>query len=466
VDQTQAYPNHVRYCIKHQGYTIQEVADEIGTPRRTLTHYLSGKVPIPRQCLEKIAQTIGCEIEELLSQSAHPTKSHMSPGNVDDEGENNTFLSHAETESEHSTPQESGNTNMPNHVDRSRRNFMRGVLGVTGTALVMNPQEFFSPQPWERLAMALAKPSTIDDTALGELETINKSYWRLRTTTASPDLLNGVLGHLETVTELLQGSLSSPIRSHICTIAGETSQIAGQIYFDMHDYNTALVYYNVSLDAAQEANNKFLQAVGLGRMSFLHTYSGQAEAALPLLEEAQHLAAQTATITTRSWLAAVEAEAYANVGELNASLKALERAEHVIHQAYGTPEEDPYRIGFNPSRLAGYKGVCYVRLKQPQEARAVLNDALTLIHPLPMRRRSTILTDLAATYIQQGEIEEACKLLNQALAITAQTKSVTVLYRICKLRQDLEPWRETSDVKGVDKHIATLQVRLIPKGNS
>ena len=58
-DETKAYPNNVRYCIKRQGYTIQEVADEIDIPRRTLTHYLSGKAPIPRQCLEKIALTIG-----------------------------------------------------------------------------------------------------------------------------------------------------------------------------------------------------------------------------------------------------------------------------------------------------------------------------------------------------------------------------------------------------------------------
>src|SRR5947209_4696059 len=65
------YPNNVRQCIKRQGYDIQEVADEIGISRRTMSNYLSGKVPIPRNSLERIAQTIGCEIEDLLISPAN-----------------------------------------------------------------------------------------------------------------------------------------------------------------------------------------------------------------------------------------------------------------------------------------------------------------------------------------------------------------------------------------------------------
>lgn len=62
------YPNNVRQCIKRQGYTLQEVADEIGIARRTLTNYVAGIVPIPRKCLEKIADVIGCDIQDLVSQ--------------------------------------------------------------------------------------------------------------------------------------------------------------------------------------------------------------------------------------------------------------------------------------------------------------------------------------------------------------------------------------------------------------
>src|SRR5438045_721621 len=65
------YPNHIKRCIKRQGYTLQEVADEVGISRRTLTSYVTGEVPTPRNCLEKIAYTIGCDLDELV---IHPTR--------------------------------------------------------------------------------------------------------------------------------------------------------------------------------------------------------------------------------------------------------------------------------------------------------------------------------------------------------------------------------------------------------
>src|SRR6266566_2790447 len=69
-ESTKLYPNSVKRCIKRQGYTLQEVADEVGISRRTLTSYVTGEVPTPRTYLEKIAYTIGCDTDELV---IHPT---------------------------------------------------------------------------------------------------------------------------------------------------------------------------------------------------------------------------------------------------------------------------------------------------------------------------------------------------------------------------------------------------------
>src|SRR5947209_3367358 len=68
MESTKPYPNSVKDCIKRQGYTLQEVADEIGISRRTVTSYVSGQVAIPRIYLEKIAYTIGCDVEELVGR--------------------------------------------------------------------------------------------------------------------------------------------------------------------------------------------------------------------------------------------------------------------------------------------------------------------------------------------------------------------------------------------------------------
>src|SRR6266566_172806 len=75
-ESTKLYPNSVKRCIKRQGYTLQEVADEVGISRRTLTSYVTGEVPTPRTYLEKIASTIGCDIDELV---IHPTRHSGTP---------------------------------------------------------------------------------------------------------------------------------------------------------------------------------------------------------------------------------------------------------------------------------------------------------------------------------------------------------------------------------------------------
>lgn len=72
------YPNNVKECIKRQGYTLQEVANEIGISRRTLTSYVSGKVPFPRHYLEKVADLIKCNIAELMTQPANNEEIHQS----------------------------------------------------------------------------------------------------------------------------------------------------------------------------------------------------------------------------------------------------------------------------------------------------------------------------------------------------------------------------------------------------
>ena len=48
----------------------------------------------------------------------------------------------------------------------------------------------------------------------------------------------------------------------------------------------------------------------------------------------------------------------------------------------------------------------------------------------------------------------------EALSITAQTKSRTVVRRLLTLRSELEPWKDTKDVRNLNEQIALL----IPPG--
>src|SRR5579859_482587 len=345
-------------------------------------------------------------------------------------------------------------------MDRSRRLILQEILRGASFCFVLPPEELLSSDSWERLSMAITRSSGVDSTVLVDLEAITKSYWRLRANAASNDLLHGVLGHFQTSVQLMSKSQTDAVYQRLYSITGETAQVIGQILFDMHDYATAWSYYKFSIRAAQMVQNRDLEAVGLGRMSFLFTYSKQAKQTLPLLEEAQKLTQQSSATVIAPWLAAIEAEAYAILRDPDACTRALDRAECITSQGM----LDSYATGFNPSRLAGYKGVCFLHLRQPELARSSLNKALELLNALAIRRQSRLYTDLATSYLQQEEVEEACKIAAQALRITAQTGSLSVLQRINGLRDELERWKDMQCVKDLNEQFATALMSITYRG--
>lgn len=340
----------------------------------------------------------------------------------------------------------------PKDMDKSRRRLLQYTPRLIGGTIVSSSSyDLLNASLLERLSRALAKPSSIDEATLLYLEHRTDSYWgdRHSAALASSDLLSYVLDHLQKVLVLLEGPLLPVIRTHLCSTLGKITLLVSELYFDMSEYAQAREFYKATVRSAQEANNPILEAVAWGRMSFTYTYSKNPQAALMCIQEARRLSSKGANSTIRAWLAAVEAEIWANLGNTEACFQALHETDCVKYQMQ--PREECYWIHFDLSLLSGYKGVCFLRLYHPVEAQKALKEALELLDPNLMRRQPNLLTDLAGTYIQQNEIEQACEIAVQAATITAQIKSPTVLQRLISFRHELEPWKDTSYVKVLDQ---------------
>jgi hypothetical protein len=85
---------------------------------------------------------------------------------------------------------------------------------------------------------------------------------------------------------------------------------------------------------------------------------------------------------------------------------------------------------------------------------------LTLLDPQALRRQSTLFTDVGIAYAQQGHVQHACQFAVQALAITTQTKSLSVLERVRQVRKELEMWKEMGDVKDLERQLETTAVLI------
>ncbi len=416
---------------------------------------LAVKAEVSLSTIERAERGEGLRLDNILRLCACLSKKPRELGLfVDEDSDQDSEGGQNSGEAPYIDQKEATEQDIESNEEMDRRKALE-ILGVTGSALLMKPQNLLSPPLWERLSKALDKPSSIDTSTLDHLEVITQGSWRLIPEVAgivSRNLLNYVLEQLQDVTQLLEVPQPTAIYKRLCSIAGELALIAGVMSGALQDNKAARAYYTVSIKASREAGNNALCAVGLTRLSLISIHNDQVYTALPLMQEAQRLTAQSGTTTTRSWVAAVTAEVYANTNNQIACLRALEQANAIGDN--GLPGDDPYYTAFNPSLLAGYKGVCYMRLGQPETAQTALQGVLTQqLTPSSIYQHCYARADLATSYTQQREISEACNHAGQVLTLAAQTKSTAILHRIYTLRRELEPWKKEAPVKALDKQI-------------
>jgi transcriptional regulator with XRE-family HTH domain len=398
----------LQYERKLNGWSQEYVAEKVDTTAKNVSRWERGdNKPVPYY-QEKLTQLFGKNAEELGFLS-----------DIIQDGELNRNIS-SEKPGQHT---ESGLEEM----NPGRRKATKLIAAATGSTLL--PQlNLLNQDALERLLRALKKPSHVDEMTLTHLAEITKQYWQMFSATAGPTryfLLDGLSGHLQTIVQFLEYSLPTYAHARLCILASETTQVIGEILFDVKDSSTAEFYYNIAVEAAKNAQSDVLQAVALARKSFIPIYDKDAPGALSLLQEAHQLTSLSTPDITRAWLSAVEAEAQANKGDTYACSKALERAEYFLDRVkpdetgYARPGESQY-ARFSKIVLLGYKGVCYARLHQPESAQKALRESIALMDDARLRNegirhKSITLVDLAMTFIQQREIEEAYRYTEQAI---------------------------------------------------
>lgn len=333
--------------------------------------------------------------------------------------------------------------------DMNRRQALQR-LGLMGAAALLGTDRLFSIEPWERLSRALAQSPSLDDAALDQLQAITTNYWQLRANMASRELMAGVLGHLRTVTDLVGTSGGTAQRIRLCGIAGEIALIAGQMAFDTNDHTAARGYYRAAAEAASEANNTSLYAVALARSSFTYLETGDAARALALVKKASATPIPGEDTIIRGWISAIRAETHSILRDDVACQIALDGAESQLQQG---ANNDRYWTGFSTSRLADYRGVCYVRLEQPKHALDILSTSLAQLTPQAERRHARILADMATAQAQLGEVEEACRLAGEALTVAQRVRHDAVMPRLQRFREAVTPWQEHVAVRQFDEQL-------------
>jgi hypothetical protein len=250
-----------------------------------------------------------------------------------------------------------------------------------------------------------------------------------------------VVGQLHEVTDLLQESHPARVTKRLYRITADLAALAGWMSYDIGLQPTAQKYFVLALHAAKEADDRPLGAFVLSSMSRQMIHLNRPDDALELVHLAQYGSRDTAGATTQAMLHAIEARAYANMGQVTKCHRAVRMAEDTF--AESRPDEDPGWIAFfneaelNAENAHSYRDLAYVAGRSPTYAslaRPVMERAVELFSADEVHQRAYALNlvGMATVHLLEREPEQAARMTGQAIDIARKLRSERVNTRIRK----------------------------------
>lgn len=325
--------------------------------------------------------------------------------------------------------------------DMTRRELLR-LLSITG-ALAAVPN-LDSPTA-----------ATTGVTGADWYERLHPHLWQVFTQAESKRLVYPVVREqLATLIGTLDRSHSESTHKDLCAQAGGLFQLAGEIFFDSDRYTDAAHCYALAADVSKEANAFDLWACALTRHAFIEIFEGRCAEAASILSVAERVSQRgDSQLSTRYWVAAVQAEARAGLGDLDACNCALDTAEQV--HALNGPVMPGGWLRFDGSRLSEQRGIYYRELGRADLAEEALTEALN--GTTSLRRRGGIQADLAMLGVERRDLDQVLEYGGLAAHAAEQTRSSGYVGRkLQALRGQLGPLLADPRVSLLSERIAQL----------
>ena len=335
--------------------------------------------------------------------------------------------------------------------DVRRRQFLEYLAVVSGATML----------DWDRVgALMNGASGTADAPLLTDLRALTRSYMRQAETIAPRTLLPALRSHLAILTGALQASQPPDARRRLQSMAAETAATAGRLSHLLENRGDANAWCSLARQLAAEAGDEATLALSLTLSRLQHTpipygsYGGDNRRALALLDEAASHVKPGSPAQVKIYVLASRAEDRAVSGDEVGAYHDLDQAEAVL--ARSTFADSGYYPRWDAARLGGYRGSCALALQRYEEASAVLEAAVKNVAPPSAPQRCAMLTDLAAAYAEQQEVEQACDLLGESLRLSSANGLGMLIQRINGARQRLTPWQSAPAVRRLDEQLMPL----------
>lgn len=265
--------------------------------------------------------------------------------------------------------------------------------------------------------------------------------------------LQSALGHRD-VAHRLAHSAPPELHQRALSAYADLTELVGCMCFSLGDYRGAQHYYDDARDAAHDAQNIDLLAYTLGSMSYLATYQGKPRVGIDHAIVAQSWAAQTNNPRVEGYAADITARAFAADQQEDACRKKLDAAQATLARIEDDADDPRWHYFFNESAYWGTMSQCALWLGDPERALETASKSLAISDPADVHNRAFTILFQADAFTQKGEIDEATRILGEAVTLTATHTSSRLRQRITERRAALAPWQHSRPVRELDDLMA------------
>ncbi|MFI8242208.1 hypothetical protein ACIF83_33925 [Streptomyces sp. NPDC085866] len=334
----------------------------------------------------------------------------------------------------------------------ARRGFLGTSLALSaGPSLIEPMQRWLVPAPSSPVPSEVEfepvfesrRPGRLSKPELDLLESTTRMFRQWDAQCGGGLRRKAVVGQLHEVTDLLQEPQPEATTRKLFKVAAELAELAGWMSYDVGLQPTAQKYFVLALHAAKEAGDKPLGSYILSSMSRQMIHLGRPDDALELIHLAQYGSRDCASPRTQAMLYAMEARAYANMGQPGKCKRAVRMAEDTFAEAEEWDEPDPDWIRFfSEAELYGenshsFRDLAYVAGRSPTYAslaEPLMRQAVDLFAKDSEHQRSYALNliGMATVHLLRREPERSTEYASQAMDIAKKVRSERVNTRIRK----------------------------------
>jgi hypothetical protein len=340
--------------------------------------------------------------------------------------------------------------------DQQQRPDVQAAPAIVGTAAVMPVWEWENPPD----DLDVSRPGTprVGGTDVDMLRAARTRYEQMYRSSGGVATRGRIVGFLTGYTApLLRGSYSDATGRSLYRASGGLVAVAGICAYDSDAQGLAQRYFHHALRLAKASGDRafggYIVALLVNQAVFLKDY----RQAVAFAEAGLRAAGDRISPALATDLNAMQAKAFARLGDIPASHRAMERAEAAAGRIRAA--EEPPETGYvQPGLVEAQLAEALISLEDWRPARTYAEEAVrTQAHA---RGRVHRLATLTTVDLGRGEPEQAAANAVAALNLAAGMESQRLRDRFVALRAKLASHKTTATRDAVEQIDASLSVPL------